>query len=75
MQRIPDIINVRGITIDVFTIEHSYIRVLRGMKLTVGAKIRIDYKLAFRSLLYPGSTVVENKPGPAQVGAISKAQK
>ena len=30
-----------------FNIELSYIRVLKGMKLPVGAKIRIDYKPVF----------------------------
>ena len=42
-QWIPDIINARGTTVVFLIVELSYIRVLNGMKLPVGAKIRIDY--------------------------------
>ena len=47
LQWIPDIINVRGTLLVFPIIELSYIRVLKGMKLPVGAKIRIDYKRVF----------------------------
>ena len=40
-------INVRGTLFVFLIIELSYIRVLKGMKLPVGAKIRIDYKRVF----------------------------
>ena len=47
LQWIPDIINVRGTLLVFLIIELSYIRVLKGMKVPVGAKIRIDYKRVF----------------------------
>ena len=47
IQWIPDIINVRGTTVVFLISELSYIRVLKGMKLLVRAKIRIDYKRVF----------------------------
>ena len=47
IQWIPDIINFRGTTLVFLIIELSYIRVLKGMKLPVGVKIRIDYKRVF----------------------------
>ena len=47
LQWIPDIFNVRGTTVVFLIIELSYIRVLKGVKLTVGTKIRIDYKPVF----------------------------
>ena len=41
-------------------IQLSYIRVLKGMKLSVSAKMRIDYRrvFLFASFLYPGYTVL-----------------
>ena len=39
--------NVWGTLLVFLIIELSYIRVLKGMKLPVGAKIRIDYKWLF----------------------------
>ena len=47
VQWIRDIINVRGTLLVFLIIALSYIRVLKGMKLPAGAKIRIDYKRVF----------------------------
>ena len=44
---IMDIFRIRGTLLVFLIIELSYIRVLKGMKLLVGAKIRIDYKRVF----------------------------
>ena len=56
IQRIPDIINVKETLLVFLIIELSHIRVLKGMKLPVGAKIRIDYKRVFliSEFLLPG---------------------